>query len=52
MSHFDFARTATAAIGALVLSASFVTAAVGPATASTAGASAVYAQADTVRADG
>jgi hypothetical protein len=52
MSHFDFIRTATAAVGALVLSAGFVTAAVGPAAASTPAAAAVYAQADTVRANG
>ena len=51
MSHFDFTRAATAAIGALVLSASFVTAAVGPAAASTPAAATVYAQADAVRAN-
>lgn len=50
MTHFT--RTATAAIGALVLSASFVTAAVGPAAASTPAAANAYAQADTVRANG
>ena len=52
MTSFAFTRTATAALGALVLSASFITAAVGPAAASTPAAATVYAQADTVRANG
>ena len=52
MPNFDFTRIATAAIGALVLSTSFVAAAVGPATASTPAASTAYASADLSRANG
>ena len=52
MSQFQFTRTATAAIGALVLSTSFVAAAVGPAAASTPAAAIHYAQSDAARANG
>jgi hypothetical protein len=44
MLHFEILRTAAAALGALILSTTFVAAAVGPATgASTAAAPAAYA---------
>jgi hypothetical protein len=54
MSTFDLTRVATAAVGALVLSTSFVGAAIGPAaTASTSAAQPAYAQAQTgLRANG
>ena len=46
MANFtNFTRTVTAAVGALVLSATFITAAVGP--AATAGSSGAYAAVQT-----
>jgi len=47
MLHFEFTRIVTAAVGALILSTSFVAAAIGPAATSIA----AHAQADTVRAN-
>ena len=48
MSTFDLTRVATAAVGALILSTSFVAAAVVPATgASTSAAQTAYAAAQT-----
>ena len=53
MLHFEFTRIATAALGALVLSTSFVAAAVAPAASvSTDAAPTAYAQVhDGIRAD-
>lgn len=39
----NFTRTATAAVGALILSTAFITAAVGPATTAASGTAAGYA---------
>ena len=53
MFSFDLNRVATAAVGALILSTTFLAAAVGPATgASTGTAVAAYAQAGSGTANG